>query len=98
MSSLICVIQEFLLSSSTVISAKPFLHGTWTLPWLQKEMATYRHWSVSLRRGPDDVSHCRILSSDKAEWWLISATLCRSPVSWLTNYGSWHADMKKKKC
>jgi len=21
--------------------------------------------------------HCRILSSDEAEWWLISATLCR---------------------
>ena len=26
---------------------------------------------------PDDVSHCRILSPDKTEWWLISATLCR---------------------
>jgi len=42
---------------------------------LQKEMATYRHWSVSLWRDPDDVSHCRILSSDKTEWRLISATL-----------------------
>ena len=39
-------------------------------------MATYRHWSVSLWRVPDDVSHCRILSLDKTEWWLISATLC----------------------
>ena len=29
------------------------------------------------RRDPDDVSHCRILSPDKTEWWLISATLCR---------------------
>ena len=40
-------------------------------------MATYRYWSVSLWRDPDDVSHCRILSPDKTEWWLISATLCR---------------------
>ena len=33
-------------------------------------------WSVSLWRDPDDVSHCRILSPDKTEWRLISATLC----------------------
>ena len=39
-------------------------------------MATYRHWSVSLWQDPDDVPHCRILSSDKTEWRLISATLC----------------------
>ena len=39
-------------------------------------MATYRHWSVSLWRDPDDVSHCRIMSPDKTEWRLISATLC----------------------
>jgi len=32
--------------------------------------------SVSLWRDPDDVSHCRILSPDKTEWRLISATLC----------------------
>ena len=44
---------------------------------LQKEMATYRQWSVSLWRDPDDVSHCRILSPDKTEWRLIWATLCR---------------------
>ena len=25
---------------------------------------------------PDDVSHCRILSPDKTEWWLILTTLC----------------------
>jgi len=43
----------------------------------QKEMATYRHWSVSLWRDPDDVPHCRILSPDKTEWRLISAILCR---------------------
>ena len=61
--------------SATVVSAEPFSHGTGTLRCLQK-MATYRHWSVSLWRDPDDVSHCRILSPDKTEWWLISATLC----------------------
>jgi len=52
--------------------------ATGTLRCLQKEMATYRHWSVSLWRDPDDVPvpHCRILSPDKTEWRLISATLC----------------------
>ena len=55
----------------------PFSHGTGTLQCLQKEMATYRHWSVSLWRDPDDVSHCRILPPDKTERRrLISATLC----------------------
>ena len=39
-------------------------------------MATYRHWSVSLWRDPDNVSHCGILSPDKTEWRLISAILC----------------------
>jgi len=37
---------------------------------------TYRHWSVSLWRDSDDVSHFRILSPDKTEWRLISATFC----------------------
>jgi len=32
---------------------------------------------VSQQRDSDDVPHCRILSSDKAEWWLIPAALCR---------------------
>jgi len=62
--------------SATLVSAEPFSHGTGTLRCLQKEMATYRHWSVSLWRDPDVVSHCRILSPDKTEWRLISATLC----------------------
>jgi len=62
--------------SATVVSAEPFLHGTGTLRCRQKEMATYRHWSVSLWRDPDDVPHCRILSADKTEWRLCSATLC----------------------
>jgi len=30
-----------------------------------------------LWRDPVNVPHCRILSSDEAEWRLISATLCR---------------------
>ena len=62
--------------SATVVSAEPFSHGTGTLRCLQKEMATYRHWSVSLWRDPDDVPHCRILSPGKTEWRLISTTLC----------------------
>ena len=62
--------------SATMVSAEPFSHGTGTLRCLQKEMVTYRHWTVSLWRDPDDVPHCRILSPDKTEWWLISATLC----------------------
>ena len=33
--------------------------------------------SVSLQWDSDDVPHCRILSSDKAEWRLIPAALCR---------------------
>ena len=39
--------------------------------------------------------HCWILSPDKTEWQLISATLCdEDAVSWLTNYGKWHAYKK----
>jgi len=67
---------EFQPPSAKVVSAEPFSHGTGTLRCLQKEMATYRHWSVSLWWDPDGVSHCRILSPDKTEWRLISATLC----------------------
>ena len=50
---------------ATVVSAEPFPHGTGTLRCLQKEMATYRLWSVSLWRDPEDVPHCRILSPEK---------------------------------
>jgi len=73
--------------SATVVSAEPFSHRTVTLRCLQKEKATYRHWSVFLWRDLDDVPHCWILSPDKTERRLISATLC-----------SWHAYKKKKKC
>ena len=86
--------------SATVVSAEPFLHRTGTLRCLQKEMATYRHWSVSLRRDPDDVSHCRILSPDKTK---LNGGLSRlhsadeDAVSWVTSYSSWQAYEKKKK-
>ena len=56
-------------------------------------MATYRHWSVSLWRDPDDVPHCWILSHDETEWWLHSAD--EYAVLWLSSYGSWHAYEKK---
>jgi len=62
--------------SATVVSAEQFLHLTGTLSCLQKEMAIYRHWSVSLWRDRDDVPRCRILSPDNTKWRLISATLC----------------------
>ena len=35
---------------ATVVFAEPFSHGTGTLWCLQKEMATYRHWSVLVAR------------------------------------------------
>jgi len=62
------------LVTTTVVSAEQLSHGTGTLRYLQKEMATYL--SVCLWRDPDDVWHCWILSPDKTEWRLISATLC----------------------
>ena len=80
--------------SATVVSDEPFSHRTGTLWCLQKEMATYRHWSVSLWRDPDDVSHCQILSPDKTEWRLISDA-DEDAVLWLTSYGSWNAYEKK---
>jgi len=59
---------------------------------------TYRLWSVSLWRDPDDVSHCRILFADKTEWRLVSATLCRWGRCFVADqYGKWHAYEKKKK-
>ena len=88
--------HRFRPPSATVVSDEPFLHGTGTLRCLQKEMATYRHWSVSLWRDPDDVSHCRILPLTK-----LNGDLSRlhsadeDAVSWLTNYGKWHAYEKK---
>ena len=44
-----------------------------------------------------DVSHYQILSPDKTEWRLISASLCGWSRCFVAdNYGSWHAYQKKK--
>jgi len=81
---------RFWPSSATLVYTVPFLHGTLTLRCLQKEI------SRLMRRCPT-LSN-RILSSDKTEWWFISATLCRwrRCFPWLSSYGSWHAYEKKK--
>ena len=42
--------HRFRPPSATVVSDEPFLHGTGTLRCLQKEIATYRHWSVLVAR------------------------------------------------
>ena len=63
---------EFRPPSATVVSAELFLHGTGTLRCLQKEMATYSHWSLSLWT----MSHIVESVRDKSEWRLISAALC----------------------
>jgi len=81
--------------SATVVSTELCSHRTGTMRCLQKEMATYRHWSVSLWRDPDDVPHCRILSHNGGLSQLHSAD--EDAVSWPTNYGSWHAHEAKKK-
>jgi len=85
-----------------VVSAEPFSHRTGTLWCLQKEMTTYRHWSVSLWQNPDDVPHCRILSSDKTEWRLIPAALCGWRCCFVADQlwamSPWHAYEKKKIC
>jgi len=64
----------FLLMCVLVIAV--IVEIMYILCYWKKEMATYRHWSASLWRDPDDVPHCRILSPDKTEWRIISATLC----------------------
>jgi len=65
---------------------------------LQKEMATYRNWSVSLWRDAD-LSHivesCSLTKLNGDFSRLHSAD--EDAVFWLTNYGSWHAYEKKKK-
>ena len=84
--------------SATVVSAEPFSHGSGTLRCLQKEMATYRHWSMSLWRDLDDVhivESCPLTKLNGSLSRLHSAD--EDAVSWLTSYGSWHAHEKKKK-
>jgi len=83
--------------SATVVSAEPFSHGMGTLRCLQKEMATYGHWSVSLWWDPDDVPRCRILSLTKLDGGLSRLhSADEDTVSWLTSYGWWYAYKKKK--
>ena len=71
--------------------------GTGTLRCLLKEMATCRHWSVSLWWDPDNGPHIESCPLAK-----LNGGLSRLPsadedaVSWVTNYGSWHAYEKKK--
>ena len=85
--------------SATVVSAEPFSHGTGTLQCLQKEMATYRHWSVSLWQDTDDVPHCvKSCPLTKLNGGLSRLhSVDEDTVSWLTSYGLWHAYEKKKK-
>jgi len=62
----------------------------------RKKTVTYRHWSVSLWRDPDDVSHCRILSLTRLNGGLSRLhSADEDAVSWLTSYGSWNAYEKK---
>jgi len=55
-------------------------------------MAIYRHLFVSSWRDPDNITHCRILSSDKAEGGLSQLhSADEDSVSWMNNYGSTRA-------
>ena len=80
--------------SATVVSAEPFSHGTGTLRCLQKEMATYRHWSMSWSMLMSHiVESCPLTKLNGGLSRLHSAD--EDAVSWLTNYGKWHAYEKK---
>ena len=57
-----------------VPSETSYLHQVVSV--LQLALQTLICVLVARPRVPDDVSHCRILSPDKTEWQLISATLC----------------------
>ena len=75
------------------------LHGTGTLRCLQKELATYRHWSVSLWRDETQtmahiVESCPLTKLNGSLSRLHSAE--EVAASWKTSYGSWHAYEKKK--
>jgi len=73
------------------------LNWTGTLRCLQKEMATYRHWSVSLWWDPDDVYIVESSPLTKLNGVLSRLhSADKDAVSWLTSYGSWNAYEKKK--
>ena len=82
--------------SAAVVSAEPFSQGTGTMRCLQKEMATYRHWSVS--RGETQTMSHIVESCPRTK---LNGGLSRlhsadeDTVSWLTSYGLWHAYEKK---
>ena len=83
--------------SATVVSAEPFSHGTGTLLCLQKEIATYRHWSCpcgETQTTSHIVESCPLTKLNGGLSRLHSAD--EDAVSWLTNYGKWHAYEKKK--
>ena len=77
--------------SATVVSAEPFSHGTGTLRCLQKEIATY----TDLCPRGETQTMCHIVESCPLT--KLNGGLSRlhsadeDAVSWLTNYGKWHA-------
>jgi len=82
--------------SATVVSPKPFSYGTATLRCLQKEMATCRLCSCGKTHTMSQiVESCPRTKLNDGLSWMHSAD--EDAVSWLTNYGSWHAYEKKKK-
>ena len=84
--------------SSAMWSTEPFSHGTGTLRCLQKELATYRYWSVFNCSETQMVSHivefCPLTKLNGGLSRLHSAD--EDAVSWLTNYGSWHTYEKRR--
>jgi len=65
-----------------------------------RQHVTCQWWqTVSLHKWVSIVywlSYCRIVSSDKAGGLSRLHSADEDAVSWLTNYGSWHAHKKKK--
>jgi len=80
------------------MSHEPLSHGTGTLQCLQKEMATCRHWSVCPCGETMTMSHivetCPLTKLYGSLSRLLSAD--DYALSWLTNYGPWHAYKKEK--
>ena len=72
-----------------------FLHRTGTLWCLQKEMATYRHWSGETQTMFHIVESCLLTKLNGGLSRLHSTN--EDAVLWLTSYGSWHTYEKKKK-
>jgi len=58
-------------------------------------MESGNHWFVSLWWKANDVSHCRLLSSDEVKWRLVSTTLCWRWSCCLID-SLWH--MQRRRC